>query len=80
MDKVFHPANPRGKADCNWYNAKYPFCFASNPNPNRLQQRLLRGLRDNLFLQKRTPKLRLPLFILKIPQITLTTLYLKPFN
>ena len=47
MNKVFHPANSRGKASYGWLNANYSFSFANFFDPNKVQFGLLRVLNDD---------------------------------
>ncbi|MBT8319304.1 MAG: pirin family protein [Gramella sp.] len=47
MEKVFHPANSRGKANYGWLNANYSFSFANFFDPNKIQFGLLRVLNDD---------------------------------
>ncbi|APU69674.1 pirin family protein [Christiangramia flava] len=47
MEKVFHPANSRGKADFGWLKANYSFSFANFFDPNKTNFGLLRVLNDD---------------------------------
>lgn len=47
MEKVFHPAVSRGKANYGWLNANYSFSFANFFDPNRVQFGQLRVLNDD---------------------------------
>jgi len=47
MDKIFHPANSRGKADHGWLKASHSFSFANFFDPNKIQFVLLRVLNDD---------------------------------
>lgn len=48
MEKVFHPADSRGKADFGWLNANYSFSFANFFDPNKIQFGQLRVLNDDI--------------------------------
>ena len=47
MDKIFHPANARGKADHGWLKASHSFSFANFFDPDKIQFGLLRVLNDD---------------------------------
>ncbi len=47
MEKVFHPADSRGKAQFGWLNANYSFSFANFFDPNKIQFGQLRVLNDD---------------------------------
>ncbi|PTX43309.1 hypothetical protein C8P64_1836 [Christiangramia gaetbulicola] len=47
MEKVFHPADSRGKANYGWLNANYSFSFANFFDPKKVQFGLLRVLNDD---------------------------------
>ncbi|MCP9200107.1 pirin family protein [Gramella sp. GC03-9] len=47
MEKIFHPANTRGKANFGWLNASYSFSFANFFDPNKIQFGKLRVLNDD---------------------------------
>ncbi len=47
MEKVFHPANSRGKANYGWLNANFSFSFANYFDPKKVQFGLLRVLNDD---------------------------------
>jgi quercetin 2,3-dioxygenase len=47
MDKVFHPANSRGRADHGWLKANFSFSFANFYDPEKVQFGLLRVLNDD---------------------------------
>lgn len=78
MEKVFHPGNPHSKADPFQLSANYPLGFANNPD--QLQQRLLKGLEDNLFPQKGISEIRFALNYTEFLQDNSATSCRKPFN
>lgn len=47
MEKIFHPADARGKANFGWLNANYSFSFANFFDPNKIQFGKLRVLNDD---------------------------------
>ena len=47
MEKLFHPAASRGKANHGWLNANFSFSFANYFDPNKVQFGLLRVLNDD---------------------------------
>lgn len=48
MQKIFYPADERGKADFGWLKAKYSFSFANYYDPQKIHFGMLRVLNDDI--------------------------------